>query len=311
MDDGRLAFAAVRGKDRFDRNGALERTFADAEVAFGHIVGVVGDSDRLPAVDVHVAHRPLEVRAAGLSLEALALDRQAGLGAGQARDAHALGHVERRLGVLLLGQQDRLGRQRGARAHGQEVRLVVGKRAGRAGEDALHGVAREVAGLLPGIDVGRADAHAVDQVGQLDRLHRADLDALAALDATGEEILLVERAGRAQALPLRIDQRQETGHRGADHAASEQDGAQEAPAVGLPLGDRYCRSALGRRLPLVLAVAHEVAVRCGLTKRGFSSRRIRSGVEKGARRSRKSSSSMTGELRKKRATGISIQIWSA
>ena len=55
-----------------------------------------------------------------------------------------------------------------------------------------------------GVDVGHADAEAVDQVGQLDRLHRADLHALAALDAGGEEILLVQRAGRAQALPLRI-----------------------------------------------------------------------------------------------------------
>ena len=186
---------------------------------------------------------------------------------------------------------------------------MVGKRAGRAGQDALHGVAGEVAGLLPGIDVGRSDAHAVDQVGQLDRLHRADLDALAALDATGEEILFVERAGRAQALFLRIDQRQEAGKRRAKDAAGEQDGAQEAAAVGLPLGLGQRRRRPGNRLSIV--VAHDCAVLAGLRKRGFSSRRIRSGFEKGARRSRKSSSSITGELRKKRATGISIQIWSA
>ena len=37
---GRLALAAVRGKDRLDRDGALERTFADAEIALGDIVGM-------------------------------------------------------------------------------------------------------------------------------------------------------------------------------------------------------------------------------------------------------------------------------
>ena len=45
--------------------------------------------------------------------------------------------------------------------------------------------------------------------------------------------------------------------------------------------------------------------------RGAVSRRIRVGDEKGARRSRKSSSSSTGELRKKVAAGVSIQIRSA
>ena len=44
---------------------------------------------------------------------------------------------------------------------------------------------------------------------------------------------------------------------------------------------------------------------------GAGSRRTRCGVENGARRSRKSSSSSTGELRKKLAIGVSIQIRSA
>ena len=42
--------------------------------------------------------------------------------------------------------------------------------------------------------------------------------------------------------------------------------------------------------------------------RGALSRRIRVGAENGARRSRKSSSSSTGELRKKRAAGVSSQM---
>ena len=171
MYDRRLALAAVRGKDGLDRDGALDRAFADAEIAFGNVVGMVGDPDRLPAIDVHVAHHALEAGAARLALEAFALDRQAGFGTGQPGNAHALGQVERRFGVLFLGQQDRLAPPVPCTgAHGDELRLVVGERTGRAGEDALHRVAGEVAGLGAGIDVGRADAHAVDQVGQLDGL---------------------------------------------------------------------------------------------------------------------------------------------
>jgi hypothetical protein len=107
--------------------------------------------------------------------------------------------VQRRLGILLLGLEDGLGSQLCALAHAEEGRLLVHQRAGRAGQDALHRVAGEIAGLLARIDVGRADADAVDQVGQLDRLHRADLHALAALDAGGQEILFVERSRAAAA----------------------------------------------------------------------------------------------------------------
>ena len=199
----------------------------------------------------------------------------------------------------------------------EELRLVVGQRTGWAGEHALHGVAGEIAGLLPGIDVRYTDPHAVDQVGQLDGGNRADLDALAALDATGKEVTLVQRTGRTQALFLRIDQRQEAGQRGPQHAAGKQGGAQEAAAVALPLGlgqrgrRGYRRLAGVLAAVVVLVIAHDCARRSGLMKRGFLSRRIRSGFEKGARRSRKSRSSITGELRKKRAMGCSIQIWSA
>ncbi|MPN21212.1 hypothetical protein SDC9_168591 [bioreactor metagenome] len=111
---------------------------------------------------------------------------------------------------------------------------------------------------------------------------------------------------------LGVNQRQKTGGCRAEHAAGQQDGAQHAAAVGLFLGDRNSGFRIGRRLAVaVFGGTHAVATLVGLTKRGFSSRRIRSGVENGARRSRKSSSSMTGELRKKRAIGSSIQIWSA
>jgi len=49
----------------------------------------------------------------------------------------------------------------------------------------------------------------------------------------------------------------------------------------------------------------------GLRNCGAGSRSSMSGAEKGARRSRKSSSSSAGELRKKRALGNSIQMRSA
>jgi predicted nicotinamide N-methyase len=136
----------------------------------------------------------------------------------QARHADAFAEVQRRLGVLFLGLEDGLGSQLCALAHAEEGRLLVHQRAGRAGQDALHRVAGEIAGLLARIDVGHADTDAVDQVGQLDRLHRADLHALAALDARGQEILFVERPGRPQALGPGIHQRQEARQRGARHA---------------------------------------------------------------------------------------------
>jgi hypothetical protein len=58
----------------------------------------------------------------------------------------------------------------------------------------------KVAGLLAGIDIRCANPHAVDEVGQLDGLDRAHLDALAALDATRQEVLFVESTRRAQAV---------------------------------------------------------------------------------------------------------------
>jgi hypothetical protein len=155
---------------------------------------MVGHRDRLPAVDLHVAQPALECGTPHLALEALALDRQAGLGARQARDADALLQVERRLGSFSLALRMGLAASGAPRTPGQEGRLLVDQRAGRAGQDALHRVAGEVAGLFARVDVGHADAEAVDQVGQLDGLHRADLHALAALDARGEEVLFVERA---------------------------------------------------------------------------------------------------------------------
>ena len=55
------------------------------------------------------------------------------------------------------------------------------------------------------LDVGHADAVAIAQVGQLDRLDRADLHTLAALDAGGQKVAFVELgvfqgAGWAQAV---------------------------------------------------------------------------------------------------------------
>jgi len=86
---------------------------------------VVGDRDRLPAVDIHVAHHALECRAARLALESLALDGQAGLGANQAGDADTLVKVQGRLGVLFLGQQDGFGRELRTGTDRQERRLVI------------------------------------------------------------------------------------------------------------------------------------------------------------------------------------------
>ena len=152
------------------------------------------------------------------------------------------------------------------------------------------------------IDVGDADAETVDQVGEPDRLHRADLGALAALDAGGQEVMLLQRARRAQALPRRVGERQVAGEGGAEHAAGEQQRAQQAPARLLaPLPQNLCL--------LVVGAAHVPAL--GRVNRGCWSRACSSGLVSGASRSRKSSSSMTGVSMKKRAVGISIQIRSA
>lgn len=79
----------------------------------------------------------------------------------------------------------------------------MGERPRRAGENALESVAGEVAGLGTGIDEGRADPHPVQEIRKLNGLHRADLHALAALDAGGEKLLLLEpvfqRSRRTQA----------------------------------------------------------------------------------------------------------------
>ena len=68
--------------------------------------------------------------------------------------------------------------------------------------------------------------------------------------------------------------------------------------------DRYNTRACG------FLVGYEAIV-VGYFMRGAGSRRTRCGVENGARRSRKSSISSTGELRKKAAIGVSIQMRSA
>jgi hypothetical protein len=136
-------------------------------------------------------------------------------------------------GSFLLGLEDGCGSQFRPLAHAEEGRFLVHQRPGRAGQDALHRVTGEVAGLFARIDVGHAHPDAIDQVGQLDRLHRADLYALAALDARGQEILFVEGPGRPQAFGPGVHQRQEAGQRGARHPARKQDGAQ-------PLAPRAC-----------------------------------------------------------------------
>jgi hypothetical protein len=95
------ALAAVTQGDGFDRDRLRHRALAHAQVALGHVVGMVGHGNRLPAVNLHVAQLTFELRTARLALEALALHGQAALGPGQPRDADALGEVQRRLRVLL------------------------------------------------------------------------------------------------------------------------------------------------------------------------------------------------------------------
>jgi hypothetical protein len=88
-------------------------------------------------------------------------------GRDQARNADAFAEVQRRLGSFSLALRMGAARQPGPLAHAEEGRLLVHQCAGRAGQDALHRVAGEVAGLLARLDVGHADADAVNQVASL------------------------------------------------------------------------------------------------------------------------------------------------
>ncbi len=92
-----------------------------------------------------------------------------------------------------IARQDsgRASRARPMRAGRGEVE-VVGEGAGGAGQDALQAVAGEVAGLVAGLDVGDADPDPIAEVREMDGLDGTDLDALTALDAGGEKLLLLE-----------------------------------------------------------------------------------------------------------------------
>ena len=125
MDNRRFALAAIRGKDCFDRNCTLDRAGANTEVALGNIVGVLADLDRLPAIHIHVPQLALEFRPTGLAFEAFALNGKASLRPAQASNTDALIHVQRRLSIIFLGEQGRLGLECGSSPYGQEVRLVV------------------------------------------------------------------------------------------------------------------------------------------------------------------------------------------
>jgi len=88
-----------------------------------------------------------------------------------------------------------------------------------AGQDALHRVAGKIAGLARGVDPGRTDAITVGEVGEFQSADWADLYALAALDAGGEEVVLLQGAGRAQTYFATIGQRQPAGTTGGEKGA--------------------------------------------------------------------------------------------
>jgi hypothetical protein len=156
--------------------------------------------DGLPAVDLHVAQPALEAAPRACPLKPLPwMARQA---SGRVRRATPMRSFRLSVGSGSFSLALRMGLAASAAPARCWAgrRLLVHQRAGRAGQDALHRVAAEIAGLLARVDVGRADTEAVHQVGQLDGLHRAHLHALAALDAGREKVLLVQRTGRAQPL---------------------------------------------------------------------------------------------------------------
>jgi hypothetical protein len=101
----------------------------------------------------------------------------------------------------------------------------VGQGPGGAGQDALEPIAGEVAGLGAGLDVGHAHPDTVQEVCEFDGLHRADLDALTALDAGRQELLFVlqvlEGPRWAQPGVGGADQGQQTGQGDTDHANPE------------------------------------------------------------------------------------------
>ena len=170
---------------------------------------MIGDRDRVPAVDLVETQLAPEIGTARLALEPLAQYRQAGVGARHARKAHA-----------------RLRR----------VVQAVGQGAGGAGEHALQAVAGEITGLCPGLDVRYSDPIAVSQVGELDRLDRTDLHALAALDTRRKEIAFTElcifqRAGRTQAMCATAGDRHEAGQCGNQRSADQHAGANELAPV--------------------------------------------------------------------------------
>ena len=193
-----------------DLDGAL----AQAEIAELQIVRVIRHGDGQPAIHGLVAQQAGKIGPPGLTPEALAPNRQAGLGPRQPGQAHA-----------------RLAR----------VVDVMGEGAGGAGQDALQAIAGEVAGLVAGLDVGRADSNPVGQIGEADGLDGTDLDALTALDAGGEKFLLLEpildRARRPQAGIGLTRQGQQARQGGTQYPDSQEGGADEFPAILFaPLG---------------------------------------------------------------------------
>ena len=170
------------------------------------------------------------------------------------------------------------------------------------------------AGLIARVNIRCSDANPIDQVGQLDRLYRTNLNALAALDATAKKVLFIQRAGWPQPLFLRLDDRQEAGHCRTEYAAGQQYCSQDAAPARLSFGNRDGRRLIGCHLArwLVVALAHDRAILSGLMKRGFSSRRIRSGVLRGELRSREPAEAgwkgvSVGKISKETEAGSSVE----
>ena len=65
---------------------------------------------------------------------------------------------------------------------------VVRQGTGRTSQNALHGIAGKITGLITGLNKRNSDAKSLVQITQFDCFDRAHLNALAAFDASGDSV---------------------------------------------------------------------------------------------------------------------------